>query len=201
MPTATIPAGQTYVDSPHGLGYTPDYENIVVNPLDDLGGRSWWKSDFGATTFRINIDSIDFADHLFSYTILVEPLPTPGGVSADEIRARFNLTATQISDVQTAKFRDEAAAWLSTQIGETLDPTSCTEAEGNAIKNLAALYCFCYVTGGSATGFTFNLGDIGVSEANQKQFDFYKEQVMLFVQKERDQEIPFVVGSDDSGLS
>lgn len=200
MPTATIPAEEDHVDVAHGLGYTPDSDDIIVNPLDDLNGRGWWKSDFGNTTFRINISSMDFVDHLFSYTLLVKPILP--GVTADDIRARFNLSDSQIDDTQTLKFRDEAAAWLSNQIGETLDPTACTESEANAIKNLAALYCFCYVTGGEAAGFTFNLGDVAISEASQKQFAFYKEQVDLFVQKEKAAEdIPFVVGEDTSGLS
>ncbi|RLI87282.1 MAG: hypothetical protein DRP01_02185, partial [Archaeoglobales archaeon] len=52
---ATISAGSTYVDVPHGLDVTPDPNKIRIVPKDDLGGRSYWISDVDASKFRINI--------------------------------------------------------------------------------------------------------------------------------------------------
>lgn len=117
-------------------------------------------------------------------------------VTADEVRARFQLSDTDISDVQTQKFRDEAAAWLSGEIDETLDHADCTEEEANAIRNLAALYCFCWVNGGSAVGLSFSLGDINIGEGGGKQFDFYKEQVERYIARKT--EIAFIVGVDET---
>ncbi|MEM2567332.1 MAG: right-handed parallel beta-helix repeat-containing protein [Candidatus Bathyarchaeia archaeon] len=66
--TATITAGATYVDVTHGLAITPDINRIKVVPKDNLGGRSFWISDVGATTFRINISSVDTVDHAFGWS-------------------------------------------------------------------------------------------------------------------------------------
>lgn len=66
--TATIPAGSTYVDVPHGLSIAPDVSRIRVTPLTNLGGRSFWVSDVTSTTFRINISSADTVDHSFAWS-------------------------------------------------------------------------------------------------------------------------------------
>lgn len=65
---ATITAGATYVDVLHGLDITPDINRIKVTPKDNLGSRSFWVSDVGATTFRINISSTDTVDHAFGWS-------------------------------------------------------------------------------------------------------------------------------------
>jgi hypothetical protein len=67
--TATITAGNTYVDVPHGTGITPDISQIQTTPQDNLGGRSYWNDTVGSTTFRINISSTDTSEHNFSWRI------------------------------------------------------------------------------------------------------------------------------------
>jgi len=67
---ATVVSGETYVDKAHGLSLTPDINKIKLTPKDDLGGRSYWISDVGGTTFRVNIGSMDMVDHVFGYVIL-----------------------------------------------------------------------------------------------------------------------------------
>jgi len=66
--SATITAGSTYVDVTHGLNITPDINKIRITPKDNLGGRSFWVSNVGATTFRINISSTDTVDHAFGWS-------------------------------------------------------------------------------------------------------------------------------------
>jgi len=68
-------------------------------------------------------------------------------VTADQIRKRLGLTVADISDEDVLAFREEAVAFLSEEIGKTLNTESCTEAEANAIRNLAAIYCYCKVSG------------------------------------------------------
>jgi hypothetical protein len=69
--TGTIWAGNTYVDVAHGLSSTPSIDKIKPTPKDNLGGRSYWVSDVGAVTFRININSVDFEEnHSFGIVIL-----------------------------------------------------------------------------------------------------------------------------------
>jgi hypothetical protein len=103
-------------------------------------------------------------------------------VTADQIRKRLGLTPADISDEDILAFRDEAAAFLSEEIGKTLNADDCTEAEANAIRNLAAIYCYCKVSGGFAVGL--NLGDLRVSETNE-QIGFLKEQVERFISRHK----------------
>jgi len=105
-------------------------------------------------------------------------------VTADHVRKRLGLTPADIKDEDVMAFVAEATAWLSSEIGRTLNHADCTEAEANAIRNLAAIYCYCYVTGGVAVGLDFSLGDLRVSEATAKQIAFLKEQVERFIARE-----------------
>ena len=105
-------------------------------------------------------------------------------VSANQVKKRLGLTAEGIKDDDVIAFVTEAAAWLSDEIGRTLDYTSCTESEANAIRNLAAIYCYCHVSGGVAVGLNFRVGDLSVSEAASKQVQFLKEQVERFIARE-----------------
>lgn len=110
-------------------------------------------------------------------------------VTADEVRKRFGLTDQDISDTDVLAFVDEVTAFLSNEIGRTLDDQNCTESEANAIRNLAAIYCYCYVTGGVAVGLDFTLGDLSVSESSGgnkgAQVSFLKEQVERFIKREK----------------
>jgi len=105
-------------------------------------------------------------------------------VTADQVRKRLGLTPADIKDEDVMAFVAEATAWLSSEIDKTINYADCTEAEANAIRNLAAIYCYCYVTGGVAVGLDFSLGDLKVSEATTKQVAFLKEQVERFIDRE-----------------
>ena len=68
--TATITAGNTYVDVPHGLGAAFNISKVRITPRDDLGGRSFWVEEHPtdpATYFRIYISSTDTVDHTFNW--------------------------------------------------------------------------------------------------------------------------------------
>ena len=105
-------------------------------------------------------------------------------VSADQVRKRLGLTAEDVSDEDVMAFVTEVTAWLSNEISRTLDYTSCTESEANVIRNLAAIYCYCHVSGGVAVGLNFSVGDLHVSEATAKQVQFLREQVERFINRE-----------------
>jgi hypothetical protein len=106
-------------------------------------------------------------------------------VTADQIRKRLGLTVTDISDEDVLAFRDEAAAFLSEEIGKTLNAEDCAEAEANAIRNLAAIYCYCKITGGSAVGLDFTIGDLRVSADTGKQLEFLREHVERFITRQK----------------
>lgn len=54
--TATIPSGATSVAVTHGLGRTPDAEEIMVTPTLLSAATKFWVSAIGATTFTITTD-------------------------------------------------------------------------------------------------------------------------------------------------
>lgn len=90
----------------------------------------------------------------------------------------------------------EAAAWLSAKVGETFTYDNCSEVQATAIRNLAAIYLYCKLSGGSAVGLNINLGGLSVSNAKPDQLDFLLEQVKDFVAAP--DEIAFVIGTDTS---
>jgi hypothetical protein len=51
----TIPAGEIFVDVEHKLKRKPNPTDISVLPRSNLDGLSYWVSNIGDTTFRINI--------------------------------------------------------------------------------------------------------------------------------------------------
>lgn len=158
--SATITGGNSYVDIPHALGYTPDVNDIYVTPQDDLGGRSFSvpPDKVGSSTFRIKLSTRDLPekDHTFSWHILTT------GITPDSVRDPINLTVADIPDSKVIQFIVEATAQIELRTGRTIDYTNCTVAEATAIKLLARLYCLCHVTGGSAAGMNLTIGDLRV---------------------------------------
>lgn len=78
MGSATILAGQTYVDVPHNQPTPPTIDQIVITPQDDLGGRTYWPSNITSTTFRINISSMNCdCNHVFSHQIVSQAAVLP----------------------------------------------------------------------------------------------------------------------------
>jgi len=63
--STTIPAGDTYVDVTHHSSTTPS--KVRVTPTSNLGSRSFWVSNKGANTFRLNINSSDIIEHTFDW--------------------------------------------------------------------------------------------------------------------------------------
>jgi len=88
-------------------------------------------------------------------------------VTADSVRNLVHLTSSDIDDTKVAEFLTQASAEISLETGLTIVYANCTEAEAAAIRLLAALYCLCYVSGGSAVGRSFSLGDLRVDVLNQ----------------------------------
>lgn len=68
---ATIAAGAAFVDVVHVLPWIPTIDDIQVTPNDDLGGRSFWVSDVGAVTFRINMNPVDLVNHGFTWVAML----------------------------------------------------------------------------------------------------------------------------------
>jgi len=87
-------------------------------------------------------------------------------VTPQEIRERVNLTEADVSDATVNRFAKAAAVTLGLELEKTIDYTGCSDEEAEAIRNIAAVYCACKVTGGSASGLSFRVGDLAVNESS-----------------------------------
>ena len=83
-------------------------------------------------------------------------------VTADLVRGRLNLTLEDVDDSEVNEMIQDAAATIALEIGRNLDYSSCSDAEAAAVKNLAAIYLICHLSGGAVAGLNFSLGDLHV---------------------------------------
>jgi hypothetical protein len=188
--SATITKTNVFVEVPHGLGFAPDLDDITVTPKDDLGGRSYWPSDPTITSFRININVPDpESDHLFGYTITTdEDSEELVCVTPESVRRRINVTESVVSDEIVSEFITDAGETLELETGLTINPVNCTKAQAVPIRNLAAVYCGAYITGGTSSGMNFRVGDLAVNESQTNSvgnanLQFLLDEVKRFIAK------------------
>ena len=84
-------------------------------------------------------------------------------VSLSDVRDAINVSETDIPDDKLQKMVKRAEVTLELELGKEIDYNDCTEAEKEFITLLAAVYAICYLTGGSAVGLSFSVGDQNVS--------------------------------------
>ena len=84
-------------------------------------------------------------------------------VSVDDVRDVINVSSTEIPDTKVLKMLKRAEVTLELETGKEIDYSNCTDAEKEFITVLAAIYAICYLTGGSAVGLSFSVGDQNVS--------------------------------------
>jgi hypothetical protein len=87
-------------------------------------------------------------------------------VSPGSVRDRINISAAEAPDSVVTQFIADATETVAIETGLVIDPANCTTQEAVAIRNLAAIYCATRVTGGSASGLSFKVGDLSVSESS-----------------------------------
>ncbi len=92
--------------------------------------------------------------------VVTERVP---GVDPNDVRDVLNLSASDIPDDKIYKMIRRAAVTVALELNKEIDFSKCTEEEQEAITLLAAIYAICYLTGGSAVGLNFSLGDKSVS--------------------------------------
>ena len=86
-------------------------------------------------------------------------------VTPESVRERINVSAAECPDDVVSRFVTDATETIKIETDLTIDPANCTAAEAVAIRNLAAIYCACRITGGSASGLSFRVGDLTVNES------------------------------------
>ena len=87
-------------------------------------------------------------------------------VTPESVRERINVSAAECPDDVVNRFITDATETIEVETELTIDPTNCTATEAVAIRNLAAIYCACRITGGSAQGLSFRVGDLAVNESS-----------------------------------
>ncbi|MDI9576523.1 MAG: hypothetical protein QM398_00125 [Thermoproteota archaeon] len=87
-------------------------------------------------------------------------------VSAEDVRDALNLKDSDISDAKVLKMIKRAEVTLELELSADIDYQNCTDAQKEAITLLAAIYAVCYLTGGSAIGLNFSVGDLTSSNSS-----------------------------------
>ncbi|MCW3984152.1 MAG: hypothetical protein NWE96_09175 [Candidatus Bathyarchaeota archaeon] len=80
-------------------------------------------------------------------------------VTLSDVRDTINVTSTDIPDHKLQKMVNRAATTLSLELNKAIDSGNCSDAEKEFITLLSAVYAICYLTGGSAVGLDFSVGD------------------------------------------
>jgi hypothetical protein len=84
-------------------------------------------------------------------------------VSFADVRDAINVSNADVPDVKLQKMIKRAEVTLELELGKEIDSANCSDAEKEFITLLAAVYAICYLTGGSAVGLSFSVGDQNVS--------------------------------------
>lgn len=105
-------------------------------------------------------------------------------VTAQEIRERVNLTESDVPEAAVLRFAKAAAVTVGLELEKTVDYISCTDEEAEAVRNIAAVYCACKVTGGSASGLSFRIGDLSVNELSSSSQSGLSRENLQFLMNE-----------------
>lgn len=88
-------------------------------------------------------------------------------VSPSDVRDTINVSTADIPDAKLQKMVKRAEVTLELELSREIDYADCTEGEKEFITVLAAVYAICYLTGGSAVGLSFSVGDQNVAVADK----------------------------------
>lgn len=84
-------------------------------------------------------------------------------VTVDDVRDVINISQADVPDAKIVKMIKRAEVTLELETGKEIDYENCSDAEKEFITVLAAIYAVCYLTGGSAVGLSFSVGDENIS--------------------------------------
>lgn len=86
--------------------------------------------------------------------------------SAEDVRDILHLSDVDIADAKVLKMIKRAEVTLALELSADIDYQNCSDAQKEAITVLAAIYAVCYLTGGSAIGLNFSVGDLNSSNSS-----------------------------------
>jgi hypothetical protein len=88
-------------------------------------------------------------------------------VGVEDVRDVINVGDSDIPDAKIEKMIQRAAVTVGLETSKTIDAQNCTEAQKEAITILAAVYAVCFLSGGSAIGLNFTVGDLNVTQSSK----------------------------------
>ena len=88
-------------------------------------------------------------------------------VLVDDVRDVINVTQEEIADEKIQKMIKRATVTVELETSKTIDSQNCSDAQKEAIVILSAVYGICYLTGGSAVGLSFSVGDQTVNASEK----------------------------------
>jgi hypothetical protein len=87
-------------------------------------------------------------------------------VSIEDIRDVLHVSESDIPNAKVLKMIKRAEVTLELELSADIDYQNCSDAQKEAITVLAAIYAVCYLTGGSAIGLNFSVGDLSSSNSS-----------------------------------
>ena len=87
-------------------------------------------------------------------------------VSVDDVWGVLHVSDADIPEAKVLKMLKRAQVTLALELSLDIDYLDCTDAQKEAITLLAAIYAVCYLTGGSAVGLNFSVGDLSSSASS-----------------------------------
>ncbi len=118
-----------------------------------------------------------------------------------EVRRRINVSVTDAPDDVVNELIAAAGVTVETQTGSAVDPADCTRAEAEAIRNIAAIYCACRMTGGSVQGLSFRVGDLAVNESSSNSPSGLSSSNLQFLLDQAVKIIESLIGADFRAVS
>ena len=87
-------------------------------------------------------------------------------VSVEDVWDTLNVGDSDIPDAKVQKMIKRAAVTVGLETSQTIDSGNCTDAQKEAITVLATIYGVCFLSGGSAVGLNFGVGDLNVTQSS-----------------------------------
>jgi len=115
-----------------------------------------------------------------------------------DVRDVINISLADVPDAKILKMLKRAEVTLELELGKEIDYQNCTDAEKGFITVLAAIYAICYLTGGSAVGLSFSVGDQNISAlSNAPPLDVLQSELQRMLERLKGT----YVGRSESALS
>ena len=88
---------------------------------------------------------------------------TLAAVTVEDVWDTLNVGDSDIPEAKVLKMIKRAAVTVGLELNVEIDSANCSDAKKEAITDLAAIYAVCFLSGGSAVGLNFSVGDLNAS--------------------------------------